>query len=47
MELIRQNFNHPSIVFWGIENEQDPMDGALDALLRLLANNAHAEDPSR
>ena len=21
-ELIRQNYNHPSIVFWGIGNEQ-------------------------
>ena len=21
IELIRQNFNHPSIMFWGIQNE--------------------------
>ena len=21
VELIRQNFNHPSILFWGIQNE--------------------------
>jgi len=25
-ELIRQNFNHPSIVFWGIGNEQSADD---------------------
>jgi beta-galactosidase len=47
MELIRQNFNHPSIVFWGNGNKQDSADGASDALLRLLAINAHAEDLSR
>jgi beta-galactosidase len=47
-ELIRQNFNHPSICFWGISNELTlvpgpdprPLQDALGALVR-------AEDPSR
>jgi len=46
-ELIRQNYNHPSIFFWGLENEvidnltdPNPLIAELNAL-------AHAEDPSR
>jgi beta-galactosidase len=45
-ELIRQNFNHPSIVFWSLSNEllggPDflPLQTELNAL-------AHAEDPGR
>jgi beta-galactosidase len=46
-ELIRQNFNHPSIVFWGIGNEQSVDDAPTNALLAKLAGLAHAEDPSR
>ena len=55
IELIRQNFNHPSVVTWGIGNEVD-MDMAFgrmgpnaDArpLLRELHMLSKAEDPSR
>lgn len=55
IELIRQNFNHPSVVTWGTGNEVD-MDMAFgrmgpkaDArpLLRELHALSKAEDPSR
>jgi beta-galactosidase len=47
-ELIRQNYNHPSVVVWGLANElidfvptdPDPLVSELDAL-------AHAEDSTR
>ena len=44
-ELIRQNFNHPSICFWGIGNEtygpySDPLVVALNPVV-------HEEDPGR
>lgn len=47
VELIRQNFNHPSICFWGLFNElkqtgDDPCD-----YIRELNELAHREDPSR
>jgi beta-galactosidase len=44
-ELIRQNYNHPSICFWGVGNEArgDPADGAIAA----LADVARAQDPFR
>lgn len=47
VELIRQNFNHPSICFWGLFNElkqtgDDPCD-----YIRELNVLAHQEDPSR
>lgn len=45
-ELIRQNYNHPSIAFWSLSNEEhgspDP-NAAISALNTL----AHTEDPSR
>jgi len=47
-ELIRQNFNHPSIFFWSLYNElgqrktDDPQQ-----LITELNNLAHAEDPTR
>jgi beta-galactosidase len=45
-ELIRQNFNHPSIMFWSVANEErccpDP-----NTLLDQLNTLAHQEDPSR
>jgi beta-galactosidase len=46
-ELIRQNFNHPSIFFWGIENEV--LDNMTDPnpLITELSALAHTEDPSR
>jgi beta-galactosidase len=54
-ELIRQNYNHPSIVMWSIGNEVDASalfgigGGATRplALLRRLQQVAHEEDPSR
>jgi beta-galactosidase len=47
LELIRQNFNHPAVVFWGIGNEQQVDDGPVNALLTRLANLVVAEDPDR
>jgi beta-galactosidase len=46
-ELIRQSYNHPSIMFWGIGNEQRTDDAATNALLADLGSLVHAEDPSR
>jgi beta-galactosidase len=46
-ELIRQNYNHPSIVFWGIGNEQRSDDAATNALLAELDSVVRAEDPER
>ncbi|MEZ4777749.1 MAG: glycoside hydrolase family 2 TIM barrel-domain containing protein [Bacteroidia bacterium] len=47
-ELIRQNYNHPSICFWGIFNEiQNPKDASPVDLVKKLNNLAHKEDPTR
>ncbi|MEU7874667.1 glycoside hydrolase family 2 TIM barrel-domain containing protein [Dactylosporangium sp. NPDC049140] len=46
-ELIRQNYNHPSIVFWGIGNEQRTDNAATNSLLDRLAGLADTEDPDR
>jgi len=46
-ELIRQNYNHPSILFWGIGNEQRRDDEATNVLLANLAELAASEDPTR
>lgn len=49
-ELIRQNYNHPSILFWGVHNEiTAPWEPGPDAttLIRELAAFAKREDPSR
>jgi beta-galactosidase len=46
-ELIRQNYNHPSIVFWGIGNEQRTDDAATNTLLSRLAALVNTEDPDR
>ncbi|MDF3140360.1 MULTISPECIES: glycoside hydrolase family 2 TIM barrel-domain containing protein [unclassified Streptomyces] len=47
-ELIRQNYNHPSIVFWGIGNELTDYNGtATNTLLASLAGIIEAEDPDR
>ncbi|MET7420085.1 glycoside hydrolase family 2 TIM barrel-domain containing protein [Dactylosporangium sp. NPDC005555] len=46
-ELIRQNYNHPSIVFWGIGNEQRVDNAATNALLDSLAGLVDTEDPDR
>jgi beta-galactosidase len=46
-ELIRQSRNHPSIVMWGIGNEQRVSDAPSNALLASLAELARSEDDSR
>jgi len=45
-ELIRQNYNHPSIVFWSLSNELLPSTD-VDNLLASLQTLAKAEDPNR
>ncbi|HET7086571.1 MAG TPA: glycoside hydrolase family 2 TIM barrel-domain containing protein [Rhizomicrobium sp.] len=52
-ELIRQNFNHPSIAVWSIGNETDNTPSKVKgpsqagALLKGLNALAHSEDPGR
>ncbi|MFJ6465557.1 glycoside hydrolase family 2 protein [Streptomyces sp. NPDC091387] len=46
-ELIRQNYNHPSIVFWGIGNEQRSDNAPTNTLLAQLAALVRSEDPDR
>jgi len=43
-ELIIQNYNHPSICFWGVFNE---ITGDFDAITAELNELAHRLDPSR
>jgi len=43
-ELIMQNYNHPSICFWGLFNE---IRGDFDAITAELNELAHRLDPSR
>lgn len=46
IELIRQNYNHPSIFFWGVGNE---LAGSPDPnpLMTQLNDLGHSEDPTR
>lgn len=44
-ELIRQNYNHPAIFFWGVGNET--RGAAADHVIAELAAVARAEDPTR
>ena len=47
-ELITQNFNHPSICFWGIYNEiQNPDKESPKAFVKELDSLAKAQDPYR
>jgi len=47
-ELILQNYNHPSILFWSVGNETTLRAGpSPDALIAHLASVATAEDPTR
>ncbi len=47
IEMIRQNYNHPSVFFWGISNElYDVDEGTKDIYSKLVAL-AKLEDPSR
>ncbi|MDO5301062.1 MAG: glycoside hydrolase family 2 TIM barrel-domain containing protein [Tissierellia bacterium] len=43
-ELILQNFNHPSIIFWGLGHEEEP---GCDAMYLSLNNLCHHLDPTR
>jgi len=48
LELIRQNRNHPSVIFWGIANEVTLTPGPdPNGLLAELADLVRAEDPTR
>lgn len=47
IELIRQSHNHPSIMLWGIGNEQRTDDDATNTLLAELGALAVSEDDSR
>jgi len=50
VEMIRQNYNHPSIFFWGIHNEVTaPWEPGPDPapLVRELVDLARQEDPTR
>ena len=44
-ELIRQNFNHPAIICWGIGNETS--GAAARSVLTALVPMVHEEDPGR
>jgi beta-galactosidase len=44
-ELIRQNYNHPSICFWSVGNET--RGDAADNVIAELASVAHAQDQTR
>ncbi|MDR3309703.1 MAG: glycoside hydrolase family 2 protein [Tannerella sp.] len=46
-ELIRQNYNHPSICFWGLFNELKTFGDNPAEYVSELNSLAHAEDPSR
>ncbi len=46
-ELIAQNYNHPSIFFWGLGNEVYDTSEDVVATLQSLNKLAHAIDPSR
>ncbi|HSW08163.1 glycoside hydrolase family 2 protein [Aquabacterium sp.] len=46
-ELVKQNFNHPSVFIWGLGNEVYRSDPPVRDLLALLHNRAKALDPSR
>jgi len=45
-EMIRQNYNHPSIIFWSIANEVSN-NATANTLLQTLNNLAHTQDPDR
>ena len=47
-ELIRQNFNHPSILFWGLYNEIGmKYDSVLTKIIKDIHQLAKQEDPTR
>lgn len=47
-ELIRQQYNRPSIFFWGLQNEvRTHHDAHMQGLMKELNDQAHLEDPYR
>jgi len=46
-ELIRQNYNHPSIFFWGLFNELTAKYDNPASFIQELRDIAHKEDPTR
>lgn len=46
-ELIRQNYNHPSIIVWGISNELHQMSDEIFDIYTELCALANAEDKTR
>lgn len=46
-ELIKQNYNHPSVVFWGISNELYQMNDEIYEIFSELCHIAKGEDCSR
>ena len=46
-ELIRQNYNHPSVMLWGLGNEVYATTPDVSRVLRTLQAVARDEDPSR
>ena len=46
-ELIRQNYNHPSIIVWGISNELHQMNDEIFGIYTELSALANAEDKTR
>lgn len=47
VELIRQNYNHPSIIIWGTSNELHQMSDEIFDLYTELNVLAHSEDSTR
>ena len=45
-EMIRQNYNHPSVLFWGLYDELAD-SGISERLVPQLVQVAHQEDPTR
>jgi len=46
-ELVRQNFNHPSVFVWGLGNEIYKVDEVSGRVLDAMQQLVHAEDASR
>ena len=46
-ELIRQNYNHPSVILWGLSNELHQMSDEIFEFYKELNTLANAEDPTR
>ena len=46
-ELIAQNYNHPSVVLWGLGNEVYADEPKVERVLRELHETAKAADPNR